>query len=128
MLRSSLLLFVLAGMASGISAQPDCSQTSTGHIPINDLGTGTYLGMTGGLYANGSNFRPPAHQAAGLAFAAQVQPLDASGTVSYTHLRAHETVLDLVCRLLLEKKKKNSNNSTIVHIKRTSETTRYRTD
>ena len=28
-----------------------------------------------------------------------------SATVSYTHLRAHETVLDLVCRLLLEKKK-----------------------
>ena len=25
--------------------------------------------------------------------------------VSYTHLRAHETVLDLVCSLLLEKKK-----------------------
>src|SRR5665811_552608 len=29
------------------------------------------------------------------------------GPVSYTHLRAHETVLDLVCRLLLEKKKNN---------------------
>ena len=28
-----------------------------------------------------------------------------SAPVSYTHLRAHETVLDLVCRLLLEKKK-----------------------
>ena len=28
-----------------------------------------------------------------------------SSSVSYTHLRAHETVLDLVCRLLLEKKK-----------------------
>eukprot|EP00657_Telonema_sp_P-1_P007061 TRINITY_DN26656_c0_g1_i1.p1 TRINITY_DN26656_c0_g1~~TRINITY_DN26656_c0_g1_i1.p1 ORF type:complete len:101 (+),score=16.72 TRINITY_DN26656_c0_g1_i1:294-596(+) len=28
--------------------------------------------------------------------------------VSYTHLRAHETVLDLVCRLLLEKKKKKN--------------------
>ncbi len=27
-------------------------------------------------------------------------------SVPYTHLRAHETVLDLVCRLLLEKKKK----------------------
>ena len=26
------------------------------------------------------------------------------GSVSYTHLRAHETVLDIVCRLLLEKK------------------------
>lgn len=60
-------------------AQADCSQTSTGYIPINDLGTGTYLGMTGGLYENGSNYRPPAHQSAGMAFAAQVQPLDASG-------------------------------------------------
>ena len=30
----------------------------------------------------------------------------AKDPVSYTHLRAHETVLDLVCRLLLEKKKK----------------------
>ena len=29
--------------------------------------------------------------------------------VSYTHLRAHETVLDLVCRLLLEKKNKYYN-------------------
>eukprot|EP00657_Telonema_sp_P-1_P008881 TRINITY_DN31135_c0_g1_i1.p1 TRINITY_DN31135_c0_g1~~TRINITY_DN31135_c0_g1_i1.p1 ORF type:complete len:127 (+),score=54.57 TRINITY_DN31135_c0_g1_i1:84-464(+) len=29
--------------------------------------------------------------------------------VSYTHLRAHETVLDLVCRLLLEKKNKTPN-------------------
>ena len=27
--------------------------------------------------------------------------------VSYTHLRAHETGRNLVCRLLLEKKKKN---------------------
>ncbi|GAB5773137.1 hypothetical protein JMUB7517_27810 [Staphylococcus aureus] len=26
--------------------------------------------------------------------------------VSYTHLRAHETTLHLVCRLLLEKKKR----------------------
>ena len=34
--------------------------------------------------------------------------------VSYTHLRAHETVLDLVCRLLLEKKNKTRPN-TITH-------------
>ena len=33
-------------------------------------------------------------------------------SVSYTHLRAHETVLDLVCRLLLEKKKKKLNKNT----------------
>ena len=35
-------------------------------------------------------------------FPVMLQGIDA---VSYTHLRAHETVLDLVCRLLLEKKK-----------------------
>ena len=34
-------------------------------------------------------------------------------SVSYTHLRAHETVLDLVCRLLLEKK--NKKNSCILY-------------
>ena len=36
--------------------------------------------------------------------------LDRFEAVSYTHLRAHETVLDLVCRLLLEKK-----NTTQMH-------------
>ena len=35
--------------------------------------------------------------------------------VSYTHLRAHETVLDLVCRLLLEKKKINIITNIISH-------------
>ena len=34
--------------------------------------------------------------------------------VSYTHLRAHETVLDLVCRLLLEKKNKDSDTQIMV--------------
>ena len=41
--------------------------------------------------------------------------------VSYTHLRAHETVLDLVCRLLLEKKKTTLQYLVIildVHIKK----------
>ena len=45
--------------------------------------------------------------------------------VSYTHLRAHETGRNLVCRLLLEKKKKkhkhvtkttaNRENESIIH-------------
>ena len=38
----------------------------------------------------------------------RIRMVDASGTVSYTHLRAHETVLDPVCRLLLEKKKRRA--------------------
>ena len=33
---------------------------------------------------------------------------DGRDAFSYTHLRAHETVLDLVCRLLLEKKKNHN--------------------
>ena len=33
--------------------------------------------------------------------------------VSYTHLRAHETVLDLVCRLLLAKKQKQENQTVL---------------
>ena len=36
-------------------------------------------------------------------------------TVSYTHLRAHETVLDLVCRLLLEKKKTQHTTKHLLH-------------
>ena len=41
-----------------------------------------------------------AHQAV-----ARIADRHRTDAVSYTHLRAHETVLDLVCRLLLEKKK-----------------------
>ena len=35
--------------------------------------------------------------------------MDYGNSVSYTHLRAHETRHDLVCRLLLEKKKNTQN-------------------
>ena len=35
---------------------------------------------------------------------AKAATLSDAEAVSYTHLRAHETVLDLVCRLLLENK------------------------
>src|SRR5450756_2729430 len=34
-----------------------------------------------------------------------------TGSVSYTHLRAHETRHELVCRLLLEKKKKTKDTT-----------------
>ena len=44
--------------------------------------------------------------------------------VSYTHLRAHETVLDLVCRLLLEKKQHSMTHPTI-HLKDTTLTASY---
>src|SRR5450756_982681 len=40
-----------------------------------------------------------------LTFFMLLNDLERDKTVSYTHLRAHETRHDLVCRLLLEKKK-----------------------
>ena len=49
-----------------------------------------------------------------------------SNAVSYTHLRAHETVLDLVCRLLLEKKKKNKTEKHKKNIKSNEQKTRDR--
>ena len=38
-------------------------------------------------------------------------PFQMGHPVSYTHLRAHETGRNLVCRLLLEKKKTNKHNT-----------------
>src|SRR6266571_1671653 len=62
-----------------IFARADCSLTSTGNVPLDDLGPGMYQGFEGGLYPNGANTRPPAHNAAGLAIASQILPLNSSG-------------------------------------------------
>ena len=43
--------------------------------------------------------------------------------VSYTHLRAHETVLDIVCRLLLEKKNEPGSSNQILEAKFMTQTT-----
>lgn len=61
-------------------ARGDCTLTNLGIAPINDLGPGLYQGYSGGLYPNGANSRPPAHEAAGLNIATdQIQPLNAAG-------------------------------------------------
>jgi hypothetical protein len=54
-------------------------------IPINDLGAGYYLSSEeGGLYAGGSNVRPPAHDASGVSIAQGIGPLDENGNPSST--------------------------------------------
>jgi centrosomal CEP192-like protein len=53
--------------------------TKTPMVPLTDLGTGTYLGVEGGLYPNGRNVRPPDHDAAGVTLANSIQPLDVNG-------------------------------------------------
>jgi hypothetical protein len=51
--------------------------------PLTQMGPRTYLGFSGGLYANGNDM-PAIHAAAGAVRAAAVQPRDASGNVSPT--------------------------------------------
>ena len=48
---------------------------------------------------------------AAVAISTAFLPENVTVAVSYTHLRAHETVLDLVCRLLLEKKHQDKTNN-----------------
>src|SRR5207302_5643811 len=77
--RAMLFLAALTLMASPL-LRADCSLTSTGIIPLNDLGPGSYSGFTAGLYPAGSNTPPAAHAAAALDIATnQVKPLDTSG-------------------------------------------------
>jgi hypothetical protein len=48
-------------------------------LPLDVLGTATYLGSQGGLYPGGTNVRPADHDAFGVGLAQGIQPLDANG-------------------------------------------------
>src|SRR5919204_23036 len=54
LLRPTLLLTVIAANAICRIGLADCSLTSTGLVPLNDLGPEKYSGVTGGLYPNGA--------------------------------------------------------------------------
>jgi Putative Ig domain/Bacterial Ig-like domain (group 1) len=62
----------------------DVPNTTTPMTALTDLGTGTYQGSEGGLYPNGSNARPPSHDADGVTFAKEIVPLDSNGNYSPT--------------------------------------------
>jgi hypothetical protein len=57
-------------------------EDSVGLIPLTDIGSTAYKGESGGLYGEGNNEPPAAHQAAALMEAARIRPLDAQGTPS----------------------------------------------
>ena len=61
-------------------APPPVKFDSSGLKPLTELtGAEKYKGYAGGLYGNGNNDRPAAHEAAGMALAQQVRPLDGDG-------------------------------------------------
>ena len=57
----------------------DCTRTSVGFTPLNDLAGGTYRGYEGGLYLGGSNEPPLDYKWMGRARASRVQPLNQNG-------------------------------------------------
>jgi hypothetical protein len=83
--RASFWIAVLLGAALFGSAAPaavraaDCSRTSVGFTPLNDLGAGGYQGEAGGLYPGGLNVPPERHRQVALDEAAGVRPLDRTG-------------------------------------------------
>ena len=88
--RSSLLLMLISIFTTAASAQQN--EIKKRPIKKQDFGVKEY--MVDGIKVIS---KPSTKDIISVALYA----------VSYTHLRAHETVLDLVCRLLLENKKKH---------------------
>ena len=72
------LIAAFAALTASASAQ-DCTVTSVGVRPLDDLGVHDYQGFQGGLYPGGVNVRPSAHDAAGLQLARQIVALDKVG-------------------------------------------------
>jgi hypothetical protein len=77
-MRKILFLSAAISLSVAVHSQ-NCTVTSVGLPPINDLGTNYWQGSQGGLYPNGSNYRPASHNMAGLTIASQIIPLDTSG-------------------------------------------------
>jgi hypothetical protein len=78
---SVIALLALAALgAPGVAQAADCTRTSVGLTPLDDLGTGSYQGAQGGLYPAGANARPAAHERAGQTIADSIVPLNAAGT------------------------------------------------
>jgi len=79
-MKNILLTTLILYSSLNLAAQ-NCQNTSVGFPPLSDLGTGFWRGSQGGLYPNGSNFKPEAHNLAGLNIAQNIFPLDTAGNV-----------------------------------------------
>lgn len=69
----------LIGLAAPAIARAFPCDPASPTTAIIDLGPATYKTFPGGLYGNGSNLRPPAHESAGVALADAIVPLDNAG-------------------------------------------------
>src|SRR5687768_8457088 len=76
------LLLGVVLLADNVGATTRRAPETPNLTPLTELGERAYQGFPGGLYPDGKNERPAAHEKAGLALARQVQPLDAGGKPS----------------------------------------------
>jgi hypothetical protein len=74
----------LGGRKGGVGQRQPPEKVDMSRVkPLTDMGKGeTYKGYQGGLYPEGQNQRPAAHEAAGLALAKKIQPLGKDGKPS----------------------------------------------
>ncbi|MBI3260279.1 MAG: T9SS type A sorting domain-containing protein [Ignavibacteriae bacterium] len=77
-----LLATIFVVMALNVFAQKNCSNDSTGLIPLIDLSGKSWRGFIGGLYPDGTNLRPSAHKTKALLQAQNIKLLDANGAIS----------------------------------------------
>jgi len=73
------LALALLSVTPLTAAAADCARTTTGLVPLPELGTGTYKGTQGGLYSGGTNTPPAAYAAEGRRAASEIVPRAPSG-------------------------------------------------
>src|SRR5664280_3545951 len=78
--------------STGRALEGSC-RAKDGSIPGAPISRSIALNLSSTSHKNGPHYRP--------CIAEKIAKPSDCRPVSYTHLRAHETVLDLVCRLLL---------------------------
>lgn len=76
----SLLCTMLVTIVTTEARVSDCTNISVDLVPLTGLSTGTYKGMTGGLYGAGENESPPEHANRGLVAGARIVPRAGDGT------------------------------------------------
>ncbi|MBI1310166.1 hypothetical protein GC176_02575 [bacterium] len=82
-LRGEKSVVVAFKPADSTPARPSLPKVESDNlVPLTALGQKEYQGFEGGLYPGGTNERPAAHEAAGLALARTVQPLDLEGNAA----------------------------------------------
>ncbi|MBK7311025.1 MAG: T9SS type A sorting domain-containing protein [Sphingobacteriaceae bacterium] len=86
-MKTTKNLLLIAAFLISISAnsQRDCSTLSGSCVPIENLGTSTYMTYQGGQYPGGSNTRPALQLTRALNQVNAIMPLNSSGAIDQTN-------------------------------------------